>query len=571
MRLGTRLTIAFLVVALVPAGAILALTWTRVESGFEEEYFERIRGAAESLADELDRIGTRLTGKVRGLADNKAVDDILIDMERGDLDRQALKDTAGKWMSVWEFDLLWMLDGQGKVLSCGHLPARFGKQNREMLHLAAREIQEPVIQRVQVRRDGQIREYLAVLVGAVKRFKGTQAEVALVGGRLLDEDFLERLEVFSRASVAVVDQDDQIIMAGPRLRERAQGGRLPDRDDPRWRRMPLVTGGGGQQEVRLAAWVSHERQEQARWQILFGAAAAAAGGVIISWLLGLALARRITRPVTALVEGARHVATGDLEHRIPGHYSSEVGELVQTFNRMVSDLAGYQLKLVRAERVAAWQEIARRIAHEIKNPLSPIQVSIETMRKAYSSQHAAFPEIFEESTRAILEEVGALKRIVTEFSDFARLPKPSPVRQSLNPIAENAVNLYRGQAGEVEINFEPADDLPDVMIDRELFGQVLSNLLANALRASRAGGRILVETGVAAERVLVRVSDTGAGMSAEVLEKVFTPYFTTHQDGTGLGLAIVQRIVEDHEGAIEIESTEGSGTAVTVWLPIPSA
>jgi nitrogen fixation/metabolism regulation signal transduction histidine kinase len=238
---------------------------------------------------------------------------------------------------------------------------------------------------------------------------------------------------------------------------------------------------------------------------------------------------------------------------------------------MVSDLAGYQLKLVRAERVAAWQEIARRIAHEIKNPLSPIQVSIETMRKAYSGKHAEFPEIFEESTKAILEEVAALKRIVTEFSDFARLPKPSPVRQDVNPIAESAVGLYGGQHGEVEITFVPASGLPEVRLDRELFGQVLSNLIANAVRAAAPAGRVVVETNIAAERVLVRVRDTGSGMSPEVLEKVFTPYFTTHPDGTGLGLAIVQRIVEDHEGTIEIESVEGKGTAVTISLPLASA
>jgi nitrogen fixation/metabolism regulation signal transduction histidine kinase len=318
------------------------------------------------------------------------------------------------------------------------------------------------------------------------------------------------------------------------------------------------------------AGVSKTKLKEAQSRILIASVGAAIAGVLISWLLGLIISRRILGPVQALVGVARLIAKGDLEHRVSQSPSGEIGELVQTFNHMVDDLVVYRRRLVRAERVAAWQEIARRIAHEIKNPLSPIQMSIETLRKAYTAGHKDFAEIFEESTGAILEEVGVLKRIVTEFSEFARLPKPTLVRQDLNQVVENTINLYRNEAGE-RLQFQSSAGLPPVAIDREQMSRVVGNLLSNSLWAVGSEGRITVSTFRDIDRVVLRVADDGCGMSADVLERVFTPYFTTRSNGTGLGLAIVQRIVEDHGGSIEVDSKEDVGTTLTVSLPIAEA
>ena len=565
MRLGSRLTLAFLAVALVPAGAVLALTWSTVEARFEDEFRERLQAVASGLSAEMDRVGQRMQAKVQALAETEEVERILVDMVRDNLDRRALIRTAGKWMRAWELDMLSVLDGQAAVLSCGHLPARYGGKDEELFRLASREPLKPKIRSVQVAGEGMIREHLAVVVGTSRKFN--EAFIALVGGRLLDDAFVGQLETLSGAHVVLVNEKGERIASGAGSRPDANK-QLPPLSSPDWRRIPLNASDPTGPKVEVAMWVSRDRLVAAQQHILFGAGAAAVGGVFFSWLLGLLLSRRITQPVHALVEGARHVATGDLEHRVPGDHSAEIGELVRTFNRMVADLSSSRRKLVRAERVAAWQEIARRIAHEIKNPLSPIQVSIESMRKAYSTGHQDFPEIFEESTRAILEEVAALKRIVTEFSDFARMPKPTPLAQSINPALENAVNLYRNQPGSVEVVFEPGEDLPDVLIDKEQIGRVLSNLLSNAVYATDGEGAVRVASFHQDDRVCVRVQDDGRGMAPDVLARVFTPYFTTRQDGTGLGLAIVQRIVEDHAGSIEIESSEGSGTVINLRLPI---
>ncbi len=566
MRLGTRLTLAFLVVALVPAGAILTLTWTTAESRFGSEAQERLQGVATGLRNELERMGRRLAAKVQALAETEEIERILVQMVRGELDRHSLIPLAGKWMRAWELDLLTILDRRGRVLSCGHLPARYGGQDPDLHSLATAVEPAPRIHPVRISREGLIRDQLAVVVGTVRRFE--EAEVAVVGGRLLDERFVEQLETLSGASVAIVDQEDRIIAAGGDPEVQGKNNGLAPVDDGLRERMPLELGSHEREEdIQIVVDLSRERLRAVRRGIVFGAATAAAFGVLVSWLLGLLLSRRITRPVKELVEGARHVATGDLNHRLSEDYSAEMGELVRTFNGMVQQLNDSQRRLIRAERVAAWREIARRIAHEVKNPLSPIQVSIETMRKAYRTGHSDFEEIFEESTQAILEEVAALRRTVTEFSDFARLPKPTIEVQRLEPIIERAVALYRNRRGGVKIDVSMSAALPAVAVDRELFGQVLANLLANALQALADGGQVEVKVERRGGWLRVTIADDGCGMEPEVLDKVFTPYYTTRRDGTGLGLAIVQRIVEDHEGRIEIESEPGKGTAVSIDLP----
>jgi len=164
--------------------------------------------------------------------------------------------------------------------------------------------------------------------------------------------------------------------------------------------------------------------------------------------------------------------------------------------------------------------------------------------------------------------VAALKKIVGEFSEFARLPKPTMVVQDLNAVVESTANLYRSDQGRERLRYDPGDALPPVAIDREQIGRVLANLLSNAFWAIGQDGTVRVITAREGDHLLLRVEDNGRGMSPEVLEKVFTPYFTTRQDGTGLGLAIVQRVVEDHGGTIEIESSDENGTSVTIFLPI---
>jgi nitrogen fixation/metabolism regulation signal transduction histidine kinase len=212
------------------------------------------------------------------------------------------------------------------------------------------------------------------------------------------------------------------------------------------------------------------------------------------------------------------------------------------------------------------------LAHEIKNPLTPIQMAMDTLRKVWRKQHPSFGEILEESTTTVLEEVDRLKRIVSEFSDFARLPKPAPMPTDLNEVVASALALYEG-ATPVERRL--GDALPTIEVDKGQMTQVLLNLLENARDAiaGKEDGKIVVTTrrGDAGDRLELSVEDNGPGVASDIRDRVFTPYFTTKQGkgGTGLGLAIVHRIVSDHGGRIMVgEAASLGGARVVVELPL---
>jgi nitrogen fixation/metabolism regulation signal transduction histidine kinase len=238
---------------------------------------------------------------------------------------------------------------------------------------------------------------------------------------------------------------------------------------------------------------------------------------------------------------------------------------------MMEDLRTSKDRLVIAERIAAWQDIARRLAHEIKNPLTPIQMAMDTLRKTWKKQHPSFGEILEESTTTVLEEADRLKQIVTEFSDFARLPKPNFARIDLNEIIRSAMKLYQGA---VPIEPHMLDKLPQLDADKNQMTQVILNLVENARDAigTRTGGKITVATklGDAGDRAVLVVEDNGPGVPRDVKDKIFTPYFTTKhaKGGTGLGLAIVHRIVADHGGRIVLSDVTGGGARFTIELPL---
>lgn len=289
-------------------------------------------------------------------------------------------------------------------------------------------------------------------------------------------------------------------------------------------------------------------------------------------VIGLWVMRRTTRDLELLASGATAAARGDFNHRVAVRSNDEVGAVGKAFNFMMEDLQVANERLVIAERIAAWQDIARRLAHEIKNPLTPIQMAMDTLRKAWSKQHPTFGEILDESTTTVLEEADRLKRIVAEFSDFARMPKPVFARMNLGDVVRSTLALYKEAPPTVEAVLDPA--LPDLIADKDQVGQVLLNLVENARDAlgPQPDGRIAISTrrGDTPDRVILVVEDNGPGVPFELRDKVFTPYFTTKtaKGGTGLGLAIVHRIVSDHGGRIAISSSADGGARIAIEWPL---
>lgn len=284
-------------------------------------------------------------------------------------------------------------------------------------------------------------------------------------------------------------------------------------------------------------------------------------GIIFAWLL----ASSVTKPILKLVEAMREVSRGNLDYSVSIKAKDEVAMLVDSFNSMIKELKLSRERITRAERLAAWRDVARRIAHEIKNPLTPIQLSIYRLKKNLGSEK--YNQIFDSCYESITTEVENLRKMVTEFSDFARMPKPRLMPCSINDVIEDALKLYVELPDNVKIIKELSNGLPKVMADSDQMRQVLHNLIGNSVDAMPNGGEIRISTRAGSNgRVIIEVSDNGCGMSEEVKRKLFTPYFTTKEKGTGLGMSIVAQIIEEHGGEILIDTIEGHGTTVTIML-----
>jgi two-component system nitrogen regulation sensor histidine kinase NtrY len=225
--------------------------------------------------------------------------------------------------------------------------------------------------------------------------------------------------------------------------------------------------------------------------------------------------------------------------------------------------------IIKAQRAIAWQEVARRIAHEIKNPLTPIKLSTERMVKKWENREADFNQIFERSTKTIIKEVDGLKRLVDEFSRFSKMPEIKKIPTHIPTIIDEVVNLYKGYKG-VEINVSLPEESPLVELDEEQFKRVMINIFDNAIHAISNKGRIDVRLRfeLPSNMVSIDIADNGPGIRDEDKERLFLPYFSTKKDGTGLGLAIANRIIAEHRGYIRISDNEPKGTLFTIEMPI---
>ncbi len=226
-------------------------------------------------------------------------------------------------------------------------------------------------------------------------------------------------------------------------------------------------------------------------------------------------------------------------------------------------------QLIKAQRMAAWREVARRIAHEIKNPLTPIQLSAQRLRKRYLDRFGADEKVFDECTAMIVQSVEELKTLVDEFSSFARMPAAQPAPNNLNEIIREALTLFQEAHRQISFAFQADEAIPDIQLDRDQIKRVLINLLDNAVAALGGEGRIDLESLYNKELQMVTfvVADTGHGIAAEDRPKLFEPYFSTKKSGTGLGLAIVNTIIADHRGFIRVRDNSPQGTRFIIELP----
>ena len=227
-------------------------------------------------------------------------------------------------------------------------------------------------------------------------------------------------------------------------------------------------------------------------------------------------------------------------------------------------------QLLRAQKVAAWREVARSLAHEIKNPLTPIQLSAQRIRKHFLARSKELDRVVEEGTGTIVDEVDSLKTLLDEFSQFARMPAVLPQPSELEVLLQGTLDLYDGLFADLVIEKRFAVDMPRLLVDPEQIRRVFINVIDNAVEATGGKGTIVVETTYASKLglVMIIISDDGPGISSEARDNLFLPYYSTKRRGSGLGLAIVQRIVADHHGKVYVEPNKPKGTRIRIELPI---
>jgi two-component system, NtrC family, nitrogen regulation sensor histidine kinase NtrY len=288
--------------------------------------------------------------------------------------------------------------------------------------------------------------------------------------------------------------------------------------------------------------------------------------IVIALGVGLLWTRQMVAPLETLVAATRRVAGGDLEFRVETRGPGEVGELVRSFDAMVGRLAEQRRDLARLERAAAWRGMARTLAHEVKNPLTPILLAVQEIRDSYRGDDPKYRALVEECTAIVGEEVENLRRLVRSFGEFARLPRPELSAGDLAELAQDLGHLH----GE-RLVLVGADTPWPGWFDADAVRRALVNLIDNGLAACRQAGvpeQVELRLLRTAAGTRIEVSDRGAGIPAENLERIFEPDFTTKGDGMGLGLAIVLGIVAGHGGTVRVASTPGSGTVFTIELPL---
>ncbi len=572
-RLTRKLLLAFLFVALVPLGLLAAFGPRIVRRHFEDLSRERIAAVLRAVSRDLDLHREAIQVQVGNLAnDPDLVRELALAGPDG-VPGLTLIDHVVERRNALAMDWLEVTDPAGTVLARGHARGDFGVSLADDPLVAASMTGTPLAAvTTLVPPDSG----MAILAAAPVMFEGRILGVVR-GGELLDRSFATRLRMLSGADLAVIDSlghehattflpDPSGPGAVARALARPRAAASPDSeaeardstiaislDDVPFRLgvLPLM-GPRGAPIGRLAVGISEADLNNTLTSLLRLLGGAALIALIVAVLMALVFAMRVSRPVRALSLAAKRVAHGDLAVRLPAGPDDEVGDLMASFNAMAVDLTGSRERLVRGERQAAWAQVARRLAHDVRNPLTPIQLAIEEVERARAENDPALGEVIARAGRTIKAEVRTLRELVREFGDFARSPAPRPEPLDVHELLDHAADLYAPSTIAVERNYAPEGR---ILADPDLLSRAFGNLVKNACEAMSGQGTLTLTTRNTSEGLEVTVADTGPGIPAEDRAKIFTPYFTTKDGGTGLGLAIVRRVIEDHGGTLTLEAS----------------
>lgn len=584
MNLRQRLLLTFALTVIVAVAAVAYIVSLRTREAFAQADQERTDGLAAQSHREFDRRGIEVQNRLHRMGGSEPVARLAFEIGHGS-EASVYLNEAATLAQEYELDYLEILAPDGAIVSSAQWPARFGYK-------------EPVPDEsgpAFLKRE-ELPQGSALGLFATTAVRSGDATVYLVGGQRVDREFLQSLAtpagtqvalyrsnqngfqpqdlIALDAPIAAPEKFQPLIKLATDRRNEVSAIVTPtaDRKDSLFTTaIPLADRTGSVVGVLL---ISSPRRGLITLQDHIRAVAltVAGLGILLAIAVSLWITGRVTRPIVELATASRQVAAGDWNVSVSPHNASgEIADLAEAFNLMTSQLLEQRDRLVQSERVAAWRELARRLAHELKNPLFPLQLTVENLVKARAMAPQEFDEIFHESTATLMAEMQNLKVIIQRFSDFSKMPQPQLQGTRINEIVERVASLHepalknREHPVTMNLNLDPA--VPVIAVDPELLHRALSNLVLNALDAMPQGGAITIRTSSTSETVRIEVTDTGTGLTKKECERLFTPYYTTKQHGTGLGLAIVQSVITDHGGSIGVSSTPEQGTTFIIDLP----
>ena len=592
--------LVFALTVFLSVGAVTWIVSTVTRRAFERANEEQTTALTAQFRREFSRRGEEVAHRVETSAASEAATRMALALSRGSTDYSAYVNEAKALADNQQLDFLEFVDNRGTILSSAQWPAKFGYKENS---LPAGPPPNAAFLRQEELADGA-----ALSLSAIRQVEVGDKPLYAIGGRRLDKDFMGSLEL--PAGMRAILYRNLAKGFSPQLLIAPSGSVQPPNllaplieqvqqqrqevtalihwsdnavDDESVHAIPLS---GQDNQLLGILLVGNTRRPyvELRNRIRSAALLAGSAGIILAVLFSGWASSRVTRPVEQLAEAAREVAAGNWDTRVPVNSSDELGALAESFNRMTGELLEQKERLVQAERVAAWRELARRLAHELKNPLFPLQLTVENLVRArqVSAEQSAeqgaeqsqeqFDEVFRESSSTLLAEIANLKTIISRFSEFSRMPQPQFQRAQVNETVQNVARLLQAQLrspehAPIESQLELAESLEPIAADPELLHRALSNLALNAMDAMPQGGTLTLRTRPSGDRVVIEIADTGTGLTAEECERLFTPYYTSKAHGTGLGLAIVQSIVSDHGGRISVRSQPGQGTTFMIELP----
>jgi two-component system, NtrC family, nitrogen regulation sensor histidine kinase NtrY len=587
VSLKTKLLLLVTVSITASVGAAAWLIETRAHEAFRQVEQERTATLVSQFRREFEHEGDEITRGVEAIAGSDQMLRTTSELANGAEYANYVNEAAG-YATAQRLDFLDLIAPDGAIISSAHWPARFGYKERWFLDRPGPLPERAFLKHVETPQ-GTV---LAMLCLRPVRMHGLN--FYLIGGRKLDA-VLQALTAPEglRVSIFSAPEQGQGVLIGPAkedltspeatgliqkvLSQRNEASTtvdmgqdlqeeilhaipLPGYSD----RVPAVLLVGNSLEKELLL------EKRIRDISLVIAGVAVFIGVIVSGIV----TARVSRPIRNLSQAAGEIGQGNWDVRVETSGKDEIGKLAVAFNQMTEELIGQRERLVQSERVAAWRELARRLAHELKNPLFPLQITVENLLRARENTPEQFDEVFRESTGTLLAEIANLKTIIGRFSDFSKMPAPQIQAVDLNEMVRSVTHLFQGQ-----LNREPArihaelqlGDVPQVSGDPVLLRRVVENLVLNAIDAMPKGGTLTFRTFMNDKFAVFELSDTGAGLTPEECDRLFTPYYTTKHHGTGLGLAIAQSVVSDHHGRISVSSKKDQGTTFHVELPVWSA